>query len=123
MHAARQVPLVLCAALVTASATAAAVTASGAGVAYVVTGEDGNADEDLVCAERSGRLLRAITTEARRRRRPSGVARSGPASGRDRGREVGGERPDIEMCTQIDRFDFSVVAQEHDGVITATARR
>jgi len=126
VHAARQVPLVLCAALVTASATAAAVTASGARrVAYVVTGEDGNADEDLVCAE----LIRALVEGTPPPRPADVVDRVRTSRAADRLRAViaagklGVSDQDIEMCTQIDRFDFSVVAQEHDGVITATARR
>ena len=52
VHAARSAPLVLCASLLTASATAGALRESGADrVTYVITGHDGTAEEDLACAD------------------------------------------------------------------------
>ncbi|MEV6357052.1 2-phosphosulfolactate phosphatase [Streptomyces hydrogenans] len=50
--AVKHAPLVLCAGFVVAEATARVLRAGGYGeVTFVVTGEDGRADEDLACAE------------------------------------------------------------------------
>ncbi|MFJ8127991.1 2-phosphosulfolactate phosphatase [Streptomyces hydrogenans] len=50
--AVKHAPLVLCAGFVVAEATARVLRAGGyAEVTFVVTGEDGRADEDLACAE------------------------------------------------------------------------
>jgi 2-phosphosulfolactate phosphatase len=50
--AAREASLVLCASFVVAGATARLLRARASGsVTFVVTGEDGQADEDLACAE------------------------------------------------------------------------
>ena len=116
VHAARSAPLVLCASLLTASATAGALRESGADrVTYVITGHDGTAEEDLACAD----LIQATVA---RRTPPTDtlerVRRSHAAAGLRRGLAAGYpgvDEADLAMACEIDRFDFALRAQVLDG--------
>ena len=116
VHAARHAPLVLCAGLVTASATAQALVDSGSDrVTYVITGDGGTADEDVACAE----LIHALVT----RTRPPGdtierVHHSRAAEGLRRGIAsgfAGVDEADIHLACDIDRFDFALAVSHREG--------
>ncbi|QFQ95184.1 2-phosphosulfolactate phosphatase [Streptomyces phaeolivaceus] len=112
-------PLVLCASFVVAGPTARFLRAEGAGpVTFVVTGEDGRADEDLACAEYIGRCVDEGEDEGGveaapyvRRARMSGAAADLSAELR------GGCHPDdVELCLELDRFPFAMVARQEESL-------
>lgn len=123
VHAARLAPLVLCAGLVTATATAEALRAHGGEeITYVITGHDGTAEEDAACAD----LIDALVTG---NPRPSNtinrVQNSRAAAGvrqRIAAAHPGVHPDDIWLACEIDRFDFAVVATDHDGSIQVSRR-
>ncbi|AZP15389.1 2-phosphosulfolactate phosphatase [Streptomyces aquilus] len=123
-------PLVLCASFVVAGATARLLRAEGHGpVTFVVTGEEGRADEDLACAEYIGRRIDgeddAEAAPYLRRARASRAAADLVDGVRLGYRGV--HRDDVELCLEVDRFSFAMVARrdaslmvlrpvgEHDG--------
>jgi 2-phosphosulfolactate phosphatase len=118
VHAARHAPLILCASLVNATATARVLLSSGAEcVSYVITGHDGTAEEDIACAD----LIQAITMG---RNPPSDtlerVNNSAAAQGLLRGlaaRFPGVDEDDLLLACEIDRFDFALVATQKDGLV------
>lgn len=115
-HAAAHLPLVVCAGLVTATATARTLWRSGARrVLYVVTGASGTADEDLACAE----LISALAAGRRPDPEPfrQRVRRSPAAAHLER--ELAAGHPgihedDVGLCAQVDRFDFAPTAHLED---------
>ena len=108
VHAARHAPLVLCAGLVTAAATARALVASGAdAVTYVVTGGE-TADEDVACADlidalANGRQAPRDTVDRVQGSRAAAGLRSGVAAG-----FAGVDEDDIRLSCEIDRFAFTL---------------
>lgn len=118
--AARDASLVLCASFVVAGATAQLLrTCASDSVTFVVTGEDGQADEDLACAEYIARLAaaRARTDAApflHRAATSRGAARL--AEGADRGVE-GIHHDDLALCLELDRFPFAMVAAAEDSLM------
>ncbi|MDW8803502.1 2-phosphosulfolactate phosphatase [Streptomyces scabiei] len=102
-------PLVLCASFVVAGPTARFLRDRDAGpVTFVVTGEDGRADEDLACAEYIGRRTAGDDVapdpylhRARNSRAAADLA-AGPRGGR--------HPDDVELCLDVDRFSFAMVA-------------
>ncbi|WP_051750759.1 2-phosphosulfolactate phosphatase, partial [Phycicoccus jejuensis] len=110
--AARRCRWILCASLVNARATARHVLATGASrVAFVITGEDGTADEDLACADLIRNVMSGPTADAVQVRQR--VVSSPAARALDRGYRAGmrGVHPqDVGMCADVDRFDFALVA-------------
>lgn len=111
-------PLVLCASFVVAGATARFLRAEGREpVTFVVTGEDGRADEDLACAEYIGRRITDSDAEAGpylRRARASRAAGE-LADGVRRGYR-GVHPDDVELCLEADRFGF-VMAARREGAL------
>ena len=107
-------PLVLCASFVVAGPTARYLRADGGGpVTFVVTGEDGRADEDLACAEYIGRSMAGGEVEAApyvHRARTSRAAAELAA-----GRRSGYHPDDVELCLEIDTFPFAMVARQEDS--------
>lgn len=104
------------ASLVCARATAAAIQASGAReVCFVITGEwvDRDGDEDIACADYLEALLRGETAD------PEHFARRVRNS--DFGRRFrSGTWPhlppaDLELATQVDRFDFAMQVERANG--------
>ena len=117
--AARGAGKLFCAAFATAAATADAIRLTGdRSVCFVVTGEDGRADEDRAAAEYIAALIDDPTTPAEaylRRVRDSAAAariRRHLAEGA-RGFDPG----DIEACAQANRFDFAMRASEENGLL------
>ncbi|MFF3300418.1 2-phosphosulfolactate phosphatase [Streptomyces sp. NPDC002908] len=108
-------PLVLCASFVVAGPTARYLRADGEGpVTFVVTGEDGRADEDLACAEYIGRSMAGGEVEAApyvHRARTSRAAADLAA-----GRRSGYHPDDVELCLEIDRFSFAMLARREESL-------
>ncbi|MFI8833087.1 2-phosphosulfolactate phosphatase [Streptomyces afghaniensis] len=109
-------PLVLCASFVVAGPTARFLQARGDSgpVTFVVTGESGRADEDLACAEYIGRSVAGGDVEADpylQRARNSGAAAD--LAG---GRRSGYHPDDVDLCLEIDRFSFAMVARQEESL-------
>jgi 2-phosphosulfolactate phosphatase len=108
--AVKDASLVLCASFVVAEATAGLLRERGAdSVTYVVTGEDGRAEEDLACAQYiAGRATDPAGTEPGAFLRRAERSRAA-AELTERVRE--GSRPeDVGLCLELDRFPFAMVA-------------
>ncbi|MFJ2109053.1 2-phosphosulfolactate phosphatase [Streptomyces microflavus] len=114
--AVKDASLVLCAGFVVAEATAQVLRARGSGsVTFVVTGEDGRADEDLACAQYiAGRATGAGTDAAGFLRR---AAASRAASELAEGVRQGVHPDDIALCLEVDRFPFAMVAALEDSLM------
>ncbi|MEV7581601.1 2-phosphosulfolactate phosphatase [Streptomyces erythrochromogenes] len=111
-------PLVLCASFVVAGATARFLKTDGSGpVTFVVTGNEGQADEDLACAEYIGQHLAGIDVEVApylHRARTSRAA-ADLADGLRRGYQ-GVHPDDVELCLEADTFSFAMVARQEDSL-------
>lgn len=107
--AVKEASLVLCAGFVVAEATARLLRTRGsAGVTFVVTGEDGQADEDLACAQYiARRATEAATDPAEFLRR---AAESRAATELAEGVRQGVHPDDVALCLEVDRFPFAMVA-------------
>ncbi|MER5281098.1 2-phosphosulfolactate phosphatase [Streptomyces sp. NPDC002809] len=107
--AVKEAQLVLCASFVVAEATAQLLRTRESGSAtFVVTGEDGRADEDLACAQYiAGRATGAGTDAAGFLRR---AAESRAATELAEGVRQGVHPDDIALCLELDRFPFAMVA-------------
>ncbi|XMN05950.1 2-phosphosulfolactate phosphatase [Streptomyces griseobrunneus] len=114
--AVKDASLVLCAGFVVAEATAQLLRARGSGsVTFVVTGEDGRADEDLACAQYiAGRATGAATDAAGFLRR---AAASRAATELAEGVRQGVHPDDIALCLELDRFPFAMVAALEDSLM------
>lgn len=108
-------PLVLCASFVVAGPTARFLrTADSGPVTFVVTGEDGRADEDLACAEYIGHSMAAVEVDAApylHRARTSRAAADLAA-----GLRSGYHPDDVDLCLEIDRFPFAMVARQEESL-------
>lgn len=114
--AVKEASLVLCASFVVAEATAQVLRARGSdSVTFVVTGEDGRADEDLACAQYiAGRATEAGTDAAAYLRR-AGAARA--AVELSEGVRQGVHPDDIALCLELDRFPFAMRAALEDSLM------
>ncbi|MFF0262574.1 2-phosphosulfolactate phosphatase [Streptomyces microflavus] len=114
--AVKDASLVLCAGFVVAEATAQLLRARGSeSVTFVVTGEDGRADEDLACAQYiAGRATGAGTDAAGFLRR---AAASRAATELAEGARQGVHPDDIALCLEVDRFPFAMVAALEDSLM------
>ncbi|WP_314253559.1 2-phosphosulfolactate phosphatase [Streptomyces kutzneri] len=111
-------PLVLCASFVVAGATARFLKSEGSGpVTFVVTGDEGQAAEDLACAEYIGRHLAGGDAEVSpylHRARTSRAA-ADLADGVRRGYQ-GVHPDDVDLCLEADTFSFAMVARREDSL-------
>ncbi|MEV7192755.1 2-phosphosulfolactate phosphatase [Streptomyces sp. NPDC093510] len=110
--AVKEAPLVLCAGFVVAEATARLLRERGSDdVTFVVTGEDGQAEEDLACAQyialRAADATGTGTDAAGFVRR---AAESRAAAELAEGVRQGVHPDDIALCLEVDRFPFAMVA-------------
>ncbi|KQV13795.1 2-phosphosulfolactate phosphatase [Kitasatospora sp. Root107] len=107
--AVKDASLVLCAGFVVAEATARLLRTCGSdSVTFVVTGEDGQAEEDLACAQYiARRATEAVTDAAGFVRR---AAESRAATELAEGVRQGVHPDDIALCLEVDRFPFAMVA-------------
>jgi 2-phosphosulfolactate phosphatase len=116
--AARGAAHVYCASFVVAEATVRRVLdVQPSLVTFVITGDGGRGDEDLSCAE----FLRSRLDGSRPDPAPY-LARVDAAGARLRRAAELGHRgvhvDDVDLCTDIDRFDFALKAREEDGLLT-----
>ncbi|CAL9670416.1 2-phosphosulfolactate phosphatase [Streptomyces sp. enrichment culture] len=114
--AVKDASLVLCAGFVVAEATARLLRERAAErVTFVVTGEDGQADEDLACAQYiAGRATGTGADAAGFLRR---AAASRAASELATGMRQGVHPDDVALCLEADRFPFAMVAAQEDSLM------
>lgn len=114
--AVKEASLVLCAGFVVAEATARVLRARGCdGVTFVVTGEEGRADEDLACAQYIAERAVGADVDASGFLRRAGESRAA-AELTERVRK-GVHRDDVELCLELDRFPFAMVAALEDSLM------
>ncbi|WP_406192925.1 2-phosphosulfolactate phosphatase [Kitasatospora sp. NBC_01560] len=114
--AVKDASLVLCAGFVVAEATAALLRARGCdSVTFVVTGEDGQADEDLACAQYIARRATGAATDPAGFLRRAGESRA--ASELAEGVRQGAHPDDVALCLELDRFPFAMVATSEDSLM------
>ncbi|MER7488664.1 2-phosphosulfolactate phosphatase [Streptomyces sp. NPDC126497] len=107
--AVKEASLVLCAGFVVAGATARLLHTRGSDrVTFVITGEDGQADEDLACAQYIARRATGAGTDAAEFLRRAGDSRA--AAELAEGVRQGVHPDDVALCLEVDRFPFAMVA-------------
>ncbi|WP_055586005.1 2-phosphosulfolactate phosphatase [Streptacidiphilus griseoplanus] len=107
--AVKEASLVLCAGFVVAEATARLLRERDADrVTFVVTGEDGQADEDLACAQYIARRAAGEGTDAARFLRRAAQSRA--AAELAEGVRRGVHPDDVALCLELDRFPFAMMA-------------
>ncbi|MET7689266.1 2-phosphosulfolactate phosphatase [Streptomyces sp. NPDC005483] len=104
--------LLLCASFVVAGATARCLRERGAEeVTFVVTGEEGRAEEDRACAEYIGRRVGSGEVDAEPYLRRAGNSRWAASLAEHARRGYPGVHPDdVGLCLEADRFPFAMVA-------------
>ncbi|MGW4701741.1 2-phosphosulfolactate phosphatase [Streptomyces sp. NPDC004285] len=108
-------PLVLCASFVVAGPTARYLRGEATGpVTFVVTGEEGRADEDLACAQYIGERLAGEGVDAAPYVHRARNSRA--AAELDAGMRSGCHPDDVELCLEVDRFPFAMVARREDSL-------
>ncbi|MFB8206683.1 2-phosphosulfolactate phosphatase [Streptomyces sp. NPDC056010] len=114
--AVKDASLVLCAGFVVAEATARLLWERGGGdVTFVVTGEDGRADEDLACAQYIARRAAGEAVDAAPYLRRAGNSRA--ADELAEGVREGAHPDDVALCLELDRFPFAMVAAQEDSLM------
>ncbi|MFG1809569.1 2-phosphosulfolactate phosphatase [Streptomyces sp. NPDC049040] len=114
--AVKEASLVLCAGFVVAEATARLLRTRGSdAVTFVVTGEDGQADEDLACAEYIARRTTDPGADAAGFLRRAGESRA--AAELANGVRQGVHPDDVALCLDLDRFPFAMVAALEDSLM------
>lgn len=107
--AVKEASLVLCAGFVVAEATAGLLRSRGSdSVTFVVTGEDGQADEDLACAQYIARRVTEAGTDAAEFLRRAAESRA--AAELAEGVRQGVHPDDVALCLELDRFPFAMEA-------------
>ena len=120
--AVKESSLVLCASFVVAEATARLLrTRASDSVTFVVTGEDGRADEDLACAEYIARRATETRTDAAEFLRRAGESRA--AAELTEGIRQGAHPDDVALCLELDRFPFAMVAALEDSLMVLRPTR
>lgn len=114
--AVRDASLVLCAGFVVAEATARLLrTRAGDRVTFVVTGEDGQADEDLACAQYIARRATGADPDPAEFLRRAAASRA--ANELAEGVRQGVHPDDIALCLELDRFPFAMTAAPEDSLM------
>ncbi len=114
--AVKEASLVLCAGFVVAEATARVLRARGCnGVTFVITGEDGQAEEDLACAQYIARRATEARTDAAEFLRRAAASRA--AAELAEGVRQGAHPDDVALCLELDRFPFAMVATSEDSLM------
>ncbi|MCZ4124676.1 2-phosphosulfolactate phosphatase [Streptomyces sp. H39-S7] len=119
--AVKEAPLVLCAGFVVAEATARLLrTRKSGSVTFVVTGEDGQAEEDLACAQYIARRATGAGTDAAGFLRRAATSRA--AAELAQGVRQGVHPDDVALCLELDRFPFAMVAALEDSLMVLRPR-
>ncbi|MBP2708567.1 2-phosphosulfolactate phosphatase [Microbispora sp. RL4-1S] len=106
--------LVLCASFVVAEATALVLRERECGsVTFVITGDDGRADEDLACAQYIAQRSTGSGADAAEFLRRAGESRA--AAELAEGVRQGAHPDDVALCLDLDRFPFAMVAALEDS--------
>ncbi|MEV5550747.1 2-phosphosulfolactate phosphatase [Streptomyces sp. NPDC052309] len=114
--AVKEASLVLCAGFVVAEATARLLrTRECDSVTFVVTGEGGQADEDLACAQYIARRATEAGTDPAGFLRRAGKSRA--AAELAEGVRQGVHPDDVALCLELDRFPFAMVAASEDSLM------
>ena len=114
--AVREASLVLCASFVVAEATVRLLRARGGdAVTFVVTGEDGRAEEDLACAQYLARRVTDPETDAAEFLRRAAESRA--ATELAEGVRKGVHADDVALCLELDRFPFAMAATQEDSLM------
>ncbi|MFH0180308.1 2-phosphosulfolactate phosphatase [Streptomyces cacaoi] len=114
--AVKEASLVLCAGFVVAEATARLLrTRKSDGVTFVVTGDDGRAEEDLACAQYIARRATEAGTDAAGFLRRAAESRA--AAELTEGVRQGVHPDDVALCLELDRFPFAMVAALEDSLM------
>ncbi|MFF3753128.1 2-phosphosulfolactate phosphatase [Streptomyces sp. NPDC002018] len=107
--AVKEASLVLCAGFVVAEATARLLrTRASDSVTFVVTGDEGQADEDLACAHYIARRATGAGTDAAGFLRRAAESRA--AAELAQGVRQGVHPDDVALCLEVDRFPFAMAA-------------
>ncbi|MFE8017958.1 2-phosphosulfolactate phosphatase [Streptomyces antibioticus] len=114
--AVKDASLVLCASFVVAEATARVVrTRANDDVTFVITGEEGRAEEDLACAHYIARRITEPSTD------PTDflerAANSAAATELSQGVREGSHPDDVPLCLELDRFPFTMLATQEDTLM------
>ncbi|MGW8484925.1 2-phosphosulfolactate phosphatase [Streptomyces sp. NPDC055886] len=114
--AVKEASLVLCAGFVVAEATARLLRQRGCdAVTFVVTGEEGRAEEDLACAQYiAGRATESGADAGAFVRR---AAESRAAAELTEGVRQGAHPDDVALCLELDRFPFAMVTAQEDSLM------
>lgn len=119
--AVRESSLVLCAGFVVAEATARLLRACESdSVTFVVTGEGGQADEDLACAQYIARRATGAGTDAAGFLRRAAESRA--AAELAEGVRQGVHPDDVALCLEVDRFPFAMVAASEGSLMVLRPR-
>ncbi|WP_329595225.1 2-phosphosulfolactate phosphatase [Streptomyces sp. NBC_01005] len=119
--AVKEASLVLCASFVVAEATARLLRIRECdGVTFVITGEDGRADEDLACAQYIARRATEAETDATEFLHRAGESRA--AAELAQGVRQGVHPDDVALCLELDRFPFAMVAALEDSLMVLRTR-
>ncbi|MER7717620.1 2-phosphosulfolactate phosphatase [Streptomyces flaveolus] len=114
--AVKEASLVLCAGFVVAEATARLLRMRECdSVTFVITGEDGLADEDLACAQYIARRATGAGTDAAGFLRRAATSRA--AAELEQGVRQGAHPDDVALCLELDRFPFAMVATSEDSLM------
>ena len=121
--AAKAAERLYCAGFVNAAATAKALRESGVErVYYVITGDEGQAEEDRACAEYIAALVEDPMTDAapfveRAAASDGALELAHRVADRIQGVDVG----DLAACLEANRFDFVMKAADENGLLTLRA--
>ncbi|MCX2181404.1 2-phosphosulfolactate phosphatase [Streptomyces sp. SKN60] len=114
--AVKDASLVLCAGFVVAEATAQLLRAREcADVTFVVTGEDGRAEEDLACAQYIAHRATGATPDAAAHLHRAAASRA--AAELTQGLREGAHPDDAALCLELDRFPFAMAATQENGLM------
>ena len=114
--AVKESSLVLCASFVVAEATARVLrTRESDSVTFVITGEDGHADEDLACAQYIARSATEAETGAAGFLQRAKESRA--AAELADGVRQGVHPDDVALCLELDRFPFAMAAAVEDSLM------
>lgn len=114
--AVKEASLVLCASFVVAEATARLLRMRECDSAtFVVTGDDGHAEEDLACAQYIARRATEAEADAAMFLRRAGESRA--ADELAHGVRQGVHPDDVALCLELDRFPFAMVATLEDSLM------
>lgn len=118
--AAKAAETLYCASFVNAAATAAAISESGVDcVYYVVTGDNGTAEEDRACAEYIAALIEDAHTDAAQFLERAAVSEAAKTLERRVEAGIPGVHArDVETCLEANRFGFVMRAREESGLLT-----